>query len=78
MLNSYARATGGDVYGGGSTSSMELAFSRITEQARNQYVLGYVSSNRPGGAMGIFREIGVRTRTPSQRVTHRRGYIQLP
>jgi VWFA-related protein len=78
VLNSYARATGGDVYGGGSTNSMETAFSRITEQARNQYVLHYASSNRPGGPMGVFRTIDVRTRLPNQRVTHRKGYIQLP
>lgn len=78
VLSSYARATGGDVYSGGSAPAMETAFSRITEQARNQYVLGYVSSNRMTGPAGIFREIAVRTRVANQSVTHRKGYIQLP
>src|SRR5262245_25420194 len=42
-LTEYAKVTGGDVYGGGSTGGMERGFAGITEQARNQYVLGYVS-----------------------------------
>lgn len=78
VLSSYARATGGDVYGGGSTKDMEMAFSKITEQARNQYVLGYLSSNKPRKVGGIFREINVRANRPNVKVTHRKGYIQLP
>lgn len=78
VLSSYARATGGDVYGGGSTDAMETAFSRITEQARNQYVLGYVSTNKATGSRGVFREIDVKTRWPDQKTTHRKGYMQYP
>lgn len=78
VLSSYARATGGDTYGGGSAPDMEKAFSKITEQARNQYVLGYVSDSRPGRSGGIFREINVKTDKPNQNVTHRKGYIQFP
>jgi VWFA-related protein len=77
-LGSYASATGGDVYGGGSPRDMETAFSTITEQARNQYVLGYVSNNRLTGSRGVYREIDVKARPPGVRVTHRRGYIQYP
>jgi VWFA-related protein len=77
-LSSYARATGGDVYGGGSSKDMETAFSRITEQARNQYVLGYQSDNEPRRNGGIFREIKVQTSKPDLKVTHRKGYIQFP
>lgn len=77
VLSAYAKATGGDVFGGGSTRDMETAFTRITEQARNQYVLGYVSSNEPRGAGGVFRTIDVRTRYPGRTVTHRKGYIQF-
>jgi VWFA-related protein len=76
ILGSYANATGGDVFEGGSTNAMETAFSRITEQARNQYILGYVSTNDVTSAKGVFREIDVRTRFPNQKVTHRRGYTQ--
>jgi VWFA-related protein len=78
LLNVYGKATGGDVYSGGSTRDMETAFTKITEQARNQYVLGYISSNEPRGLRSVYREIHVETRHPGQRVTHRKSYIQYP
>lgn len=78
LLSVYGRATGGDVYSGGSSREMENAFSKITEQARNQYVLEYVSSNEPRGLKPVMREIRVETRTPGQTVTHRKSYIQYP
>jgi VWFA-related protein len=78
VLNSYARASGGDVFGGASTADMEKAFSRITEQARNQYVLGYLSDNKPAKLGGVFREINVKVNKPNMQVTHRKGYIQFP
>jgi VWFA-related protein len=78
LLNAYAKATGGDVFKGGSIEEMESAFPRITEQARNQYVLGYVSTNEPRGARGTYREINVRVRNSDQKVTHRKGYVQYP
>jgi VWFA-related protein len=77
LLNVYGAATGGDVYNGGSTSDMETAFTKITEQARNQYVLGYVSSNEPRRS-NVTRSIQVQTRTPGQKVTHRKSYVQYP
>jgi VWFA-related protein len=77
-LGSYATATGGDVYSGGSPRDMETAFGSITEQARNQYVLGYASTNRVTGVRGIYRQIDVKAKPPGVRVTHRRGYIQYP
>jgi hypothetical protein len=52
-------ATGGDVYAGTSTKSIEAAFNRIVEQARYQYVLGYVSNNPAEAA--TFRTITVTT-----------------
>jgi VWFA-related protein len=78
VMNSYARATGGDVFSGETTKDMETAFSRITEQARNQYVLGYLSSNKPRKVGGVFREINVKANRPNVKVTHRKGYVQLP
>jgi hypothetical protein len=77
-LTAYAQATGGDVFGGGSTTAMERGFANITEQARNQYVLGYVSNNEVRGRAAVFRDIEVRTRNPNLRVTHRKGYMQYP
>lgn len=79
VLDSYARATGGDVYGGRSESDMKFAFNRIAEQARTQYVLGYLSNNEPP-AGGIYRKIEVKSGDPDQkrRVVHRQGYTQSP
>jgi VWFA-related protein len=77
-LASYASATGGDKYMGGSAKGMESAFTQITSQARNQYVLGYVSGNPAPRSGGDFRRILVRTRHPNQKVAHRKGYIQYP
>lgn len=78
VMSAYARATGGDVFGGDTTRDMERAFSRIIEQARNQYVLGYVSGNKPGKVGGIYREIDVKATKPDVKVTHRKGYVQYP
>jgi len=75
-LTAYARAAGGDVYPGTSTKSIESAFSNITEQARYEYVLGYVSNNETQFA--VFRNIQVRTRSSTQTVLHRKGYVQYP
>jgi VWFA-related protein len=78
-LGSYARATGGDVYGGRSDSDLKFAVSRIAEQARTQYVLGYVSSNT-APRQGVYRKIEVRSGDPEQerKVIHRQGYTQYP
>jgi len=75
-LSDYAAATGGDVYPGTSTKSIETAFNRIVEEARYQYVLGYVSNNRAEAA--TFRTITVTTRNGKYKVIHRRGYTQYP
>lgn len=79
MLNAYARATGGDVYGGRVAGDMEFAFRRITEQARTQYVLGYISNNT-APRLGVYRKIEVKSGDPDQKrkVVHRNGYFQLP
>ncbi len=77
LLSAYGKATGGDVYSGGSTRDMETAFSKITEQARNQYVLGYVSSNEPRGCGEFLGRFTWRPHS-GQKVTHRKSYIQYP
>jgi hypothetical protein len=76
MLTNYANASGGDVFAGTSTQTLEASFGQVTEQARNQYVLSYVSTNRPG-RFGTFRTITVKTRSPKLKVIHRQGYLQL-
>ncbi len=75
VLTAYARAAGGDVFPGTSRLSIESAFNNIPEQARYEYVLGYVSNNET--RLAIFRNITVETRS-SQTVRHRKGYVQYP
>jgi VWFA-related protein len=78
VLGSLARATGGDEYRGVTTGAMERAFNQITEQARNQYVLGYQSSNEVKDGMPVVRTIEVQPRNRNWKITHRKGYTQLP
>ena len=40
-LQSYAHDSGGDVYYAAKRNSLEQLYSRVAEQARNQYTLGY-------------------------------------
>jgi VWFA-related protein len=77
LLSNYARSSGGDVFPGTSPKSLETAFTQVTEQARYQYVLSYVSSN-VAGPLAVFRTIEVKTRSSKLKVTHRKGYTQLP
>lgn len=78
VLSSYARATGGELYNSFTTGGIESAFNRITEEARNQYVLGYISTNDVPGDTPVFRNIEVRTRNSKLTVAHRKGYLQYP
>jgi VWFA-related protein len=78
VLGALARATGGDEYRGLTTAAMESAFGRITEQARNQYVLGYHSTNKVPGESQIVRTIQVTGRDPKWKIVHRKGYVQVP
>jgi len=48
-LSEYAHATGGDVYYAAKTQSMEDLYSRITEEARNEYTLAYVPRDTSRG-----------------------------
>ena len=59
-LGDYAAATGGDAFFVSSIQKIESAYSTATEEARNQYILGYISNNEPGGAGPVFRDIEVR------------------
>jgi hypothetical protein len=58
---------------------MEFAVRRIVEQARTQYVLGYVSTNT-APPLGVYRKIEVKSGFPDQKrkVVHRAGYVQYP
>ncbi len=70
-LTSYAHDTGGDVYFGASDDAFSEFYSRITEEARNQYVLTY----SPRGETAVdYHKIEVRVRRPDLRVLARDGY----
>jgi VWFA-related protein len=77
-LQAYANATGGDVYSGRTTTGMQDAFARITEQARHEYVLSYVSNNEVTGSLPVQRKIEVKTVRPGLKLHHRSEYLQYP
>lgn len=76
VISSLAQATGGDVYGGSRTKSMEEAFSKISEEARNEYVLGYYSNNDLPPGKSLYRTIEVKTKDPKLKLDFRKGYQQ--
>ncbi len=75
ILPKYANATGGDVIDSFSRESIENAYQAITEQARNQYTLGY---NTPQRASSTYRDIEVRVKRPGLLVSAKHGYYPLP
>jgi VWFA-related protein len=78
-LGSYGKDTGGDAWFPESQSDIEECYSLSTDNARNQYVLGYVSSNkRPAAGKPVFREIKVQVSVKNGGIRHKRGYYQAP
>ena len=77
-LLSYAKATGGDVCFPDSQNALESCYSLSTEQARNQYVLGYISANKRPAGKPVFREIKVQLSRAGTEIRHRKGYYQTP
>ncbi len=75
ILEKYASATGGEVYDEFSQKAIEEAYARITEDARNQYTLGYLTKATPSSA---YRSIEVRVLRPDLKVYARDGYYPLP
>ncbi|HYL64852.1 MAG TPA: VWA domain-containing protein [Candidatus Methylomirabilis sp.] len=59
-LSEYAHATGGDIYYAARSETMQDLYSRITEEARNQYTLAYVPRGTNRGK--DFHDIEVRVR----------------
>lgn len=76
VLDEYAKTTGGDAFFVGSIQSIEKAYSSSTEEARNQYILGYISNNEVVGLGPVFRDIAVVV--SSYKTLHRKGYYQYP
>jgi len=78
VLDDYAKTTGGDVYFVNSIQSIEKSYAAATDEARNQYVLGYISNNELAGAGPVFRDIQVKIAGNNVKTLHRKGYYQYP
>jgi len=77
-LASYAKDSGGDAWFPDSREGVESCYSLSTDNARNQYVLGYLSSNKRPTGRPVFREIKVQVSLKNADVRHKRGYYQAP
>jgi VWFA-related protein len=75
ILPKYSAATGGEVYTEFTQAAIENAYAQVTEQARNQYTIGYTS---PVSAAGTYRSIEVRVNRSGLKVFARDGYYPLP
>lgn len=71
-LSEYAHATGGDVYYAATRDSMEDLYSRVTEEARNEYTLGYI----PHGTNRLkdYHDVEVRVRREGLTILTRNRY----
>ncbi len=71
-LAKYARDSGGDVYYALKRKDMEELYSRVTEEARNQYTLAYSHSGTDGEEK--YHAIEVRVRREGLTILTREGY----
>ena len=74
-LQSYARDTGGDVFYAAKRNSLENLYSRFTEQARNQYTLGY--NPRGNDRAKDYHAVEVRVRREGLSILTREGYYSV-
>lgn len=72
LLTKYTIATGGSLDAERGTNGIERSYSKIAEEARNQYTLGYLS-HQPF-IDGKYRKIEVRVNRPSVEVIAKDGY----
>ena len=70
-LISYSRDTGGDIYFGARSRTFEEFYSRVTEQARNQYTLSFESK---GDRKVDYHTLEVRVRREGMTILTRKGY----
>jgi Ca-activated chloride channel family protein len=77
LLRVLSRESGGEVHHPGSIRDLDEVYSRIAEELKSQYAVGYVSSNPAQD--GRWRRIEVRVRGRGDlRVRHRTGYYAVP
>jgi VWFA-related protein len=78
VLDDYAKTTGGDAYFVNSLQSIEKSYALATDEARNQYILGYISNREVPGTGPVFRDIQVKIAGNNFKTLHRKGYYQYP
>jgi VWFA-related protein len=72
LLAKYTLATGGTLDSERGLNGIERSYGKITEEARNQYTLGYLSHEPM--IDGKFRKIDVRVDRPGLEVIAKTGY----
>lgn len=75
ILPKYASATGGQVFDEFTQDAIEQTYARVTEEARNQYTIGYTTRATPSSS---HRSIEVRVDRPGLKVFAKEGYYPLP
>jgi VWFA-related protein len=74
-LHSLAEKTGGRLYQANDTAQLADAFTRIAEEVRRQYTLGYYPKAE-GAADSDRRQIRVKVRQGNLAVKARDGYVK--
>lgn len=74
-LQSYAHDSGGDVFYAARRNALEGLYSRVTEQARNQYTLGY--NPKGNDKAKDYHSVEVRVRREGLDVRTREGYYSV-
>ena len=72
VMKKLSEETGGSFFDVDDERQFDSAFARIDEELRNQYSIGYVSSNRLND--GKYRRIKIVPRDPAYRIQARKGY----
>ena len=72
VLPKYTLATGGSLDAENSTNGIEKSYAKIAEEARTQYILGYISHEDVHDSR--YRSIDIRVDRPNVDVTAKPGY----
>ena len=72
LMRNYATDSGGDIYYATRSDQMETLYSRITEQARHEYILAYVPKGHRSNSN--YHVVRVETTHDGLSVETRRGY----
>jgi VWFA-related protein len=75
ILPRYVSDTAGEMYAAFDRGTIEQAYGKLTDMARNQYTLGYTTRVT---ASSSYRSIEVRVHRPRLTVTAKQGYYPLP